>query len=136
MNYWLVKTEPHTYSWDDLVQKGRDMWEGVRNYQARNNLKAMEVGDRVLVYHSGKDPSVVGIAEVVRAHYPDPTADADSGWVVVDITPISPLKHPVTLASIKAKPELQHIALVRASRLSVMPLLPADYEFIVALSEK
>jgi predicted RNA-binding protein with PUA-like domain len=134
MNYWLVKSEPETYSWDKFVQLGKDHWDGVRNYAARNHLKNMVLGDWVLFYHSGDDRQVVGIAQVSREHYPDPSTD-DPQWVAVELIPLKPLPKPVTLKTIKADPDLQHIALVRQSRLSVMPLEQADFERIIAYSE-
>ena len=124
--YWLVKQEPEDYSWDDFVRDGRTTWSGVRNYAARNNLKAMQSGDLVLFYHSGESKSVVGVACVARAAFPDPTAD-EAGWVAVDLTPVKPLPQPVTLAQIKAESSLQEIALVRISRLSVQPLKAAEF---------
>jgi predicted RNA-binding protein with PUA-like domain len=130
--HWLVKQEPTAYSWDDLVRDGRTMWDGVRNHQARNNLQAMGKGDQVLFYHSVKDPAVVGICEVVRTAYPDPTAD-DARWVVVDLKPVRPLARPVTLAAVKAEPALRDIPLVRQSRLSVMPLEKPAFDRIVKL---
>jgi len=130
--YWLVKQEPTSYSWDDFVRDGRTMWEGVRNFQARNNLKAMQKGDRVLYYHSVEGQAVVGIAEVAREAYPDPTAK-EGGWVVVDLVPVKPLRTPVTLETIKATASLKDIALVRQGRLSVMPLPTAAFETIVKL---
>jgi predicted RNA-binding protein with PUA-like domain len=130
MNYWLVKSEPGTYSWDDFTALGRDHWDGVRNYQARNNLMAMKAQDKVLFYHSVKDPKVVGIAEVVREHYPDPTTD-DKRWVVVDLVPVEKLPKPVTLKQVKADERLTDIALVKQSRLSVMPLKKEEYDIIL-----
>jgi predicted RNA-binding protein with PUA-like domain len=126
MNHWLAKSEPETYSWDDLVREGRTAWTGVRNYAARNNLKAMSVGDEVLFYHSGESKSVVGIARVAKAAFPDPTAD-EPGWVAVELTPVKPLPRPVTLAQIKADASLKEIELVRQSRLSVSPVRPAEF---------
>jgi len=116
-----VKSEPAKYSWDQLVKDGSTYWDGVRNYAARNHLKAMRKGDLVLYYHSNIGKEVVGIATVQREHYPDPTSD-DDRWVVVDLEAWKPLKQPVPLAAIKADPQLQEIPLVRQSRLSVMPL--------------
>jgi len=130
--HWLVKQEPTAYGWDDLVRDRRTMWDGVRNHQARNNLQAMQTGDRVLFYHSVKDPAVVGVCEVVRAAYPDPTSD-DPRWVVVDLKPVRPLARPVTLAAIRDEPALRDIPLIRQSRLSVMPLEKAAFDRIVAL---
>jgi len=132
MNYWLVKSEPGTYSWDDFVKLGRDHWDGVRNYQARNNLQAMKNDDGVLFYHSGKERSVVGIAKVVCEFYPDPTTE-DDRWVVVDLVPVRKLTHPVTLAEIKKEPKLGDIQLIRNSRLSVMPLNKDEYELILEM---
>ena len=124
--YWLVKSEPEAYSWDDLVRDGRTAWTGVRNYAARLHLKAMRVGDEVLFYHSVEAKSVVGLARVSKTAFPDPTAD-EEGWVAVELVPVKPLAHPVTLAQIKAEASLQEIALVRQGRLSVMPLKPAEF---------
>jgi len=134
MNYWLVKSEPGTYSWDDFVKLGRDHWDGVRNYQARNNMKAMQEGDLVLFYHSVSEKAVVGTCKVVREYYQDPTTD-DERWVVVDLVPVSPLKNKVTLKQIKADERLQNIALIKQSRLSVMPIKQEEYDIILALSE-
>ena len=130
--YWLVKQEPEAYSWDDLVRDHGTEWTGVRNFQARNNLRQMKVGDRVLFYHSGEQKAVVGIAQVAKAGYPDPTAD-DGEWVAVDIKPVKPLREPVPLTTIKAAPELAEMLLVRQSRLSVMPVTKEEFEAIVAL---
>ncbi len=134
-NYWLLKSEPSTYSWDDLVELGRDHWDGVRNYQARNNLRDMRPGDRALFYHSVKAKAVVGVAEVVSDPYPDPTSD-DPRWSVVDVKPVFPLKQPVTLATIKAEPALAEIALIKQARLSVMPLSRREFDTIVGLGGK
>ncbi len=130
--HWLVKQEPTNYSFDQLVADGRTMWDGVRNFQARNNLQAMRTGDRVLFYHSVVGTAVVGICEVVREAYPDPTAK-EPGWVVVDLAPVRALKQPVTLQQIKAEPALRDIPLLRQSRLSVMPLEKAAFDAIVQL---
>jgi predicted RNA-binding protein with PUA-like domain len=124
--YWLVKQEPADYAWHDFVRDGRTAWTGVRNYAARLHLRGMRKGEEVLFYHSGEEKSVVGVARVVREAYPDPTADED-GWVAVDLSPLEALPRAVTLAQIKAEPALQDIALVRQSRLSVMPLRAAEY---------
>lgn len=132
VNHWLVKQEPEDYSWDDLRRDGKTQWTGVRNFQARNNLKQMEVGDQVFFYHSGKEKSVVGIAEVAKAAYPDPTAD-DPSWVAVDIKPVKRLPQPVTLANIKANKKLTDFLLVRQSRLSVMPVTKEEFETIVKM---
>ena len=130
--YWMVKQEPETYSWSNFVDDGVTDWTGVRNYQARNNLREMKPGDRVLFYHSGKDKAVVGIAEVVKAAYPDPTAD-DPQWVAVDLKPIKPLKNPVLLAAIRYDERLSQLPLIRQSQLSVMSLTKDEFDVIVAL---
>ena len=135
MNYWLVKSEPDTFSWNDLVTLGRDMWNGVRNYQARNNLMAMTLDDLVLFYHSVKNPGVVGIAKVVSTHYPDPTSPDDPRWVVVDLAPEQSLEQKVSLASIKQQPELAGMLLLRQSRLSVMPVTTAEFHTIVQMGK-
>jgi predicted RNA-binding protein with PUA-like domain len=131
MNYWLVKSEPFKYPWEQLLKDKRTFWDGVRNYQARNNLQAMKNGDHVLFYHSNEGLAVVGVARVVKESYQDPTTD-DERWVVVDIEPIETLQTPVTLDVIKQEKRLQNIALVRQGRLSVMPLSKEEYEVIVA----
>lgn len=133
MNYWLVKSEPGAYSWDDFVNLGRDHWDGVRNYQARNNMKLMKVGDEVLFYHSVVDKQVVGIAKVVKEFYQDPTTD-DERWVVVDLVPVRKLDKPVTLAQIKADEKLEGFALIKNSRLSVMPVDKDHYHIILEKS--
>ena len=132
MNYFLVKSEPFKYSWDQLLADKQTFWDGVRNYQARNNLQAMKTGDLVLFYHSNEGKEVVGIAKVVTEAYQDPTT-TDERWVVVDIAPVETLKKPVTLETIKADPQLQDVALVRQGRLSVMPLKREEFDRIVAL---
>jgi len=124
--YWMVKQEPTAYSWSDFVADGRTAWTGVRNFAARLNLRAMRKGDRVLYYHSVEGKEVVGIAEVAAEAYPDPTAK-EGEWVCVDLAPVKPLPHPVTLADIKANPKLRDLKLLRQSRLSVMPLTPAEF---------
>jgi predicted RNA-binding protein with PUA-like domain len=133
MNYWLVKSEPGAYSWDDFVKLGRDHWDGVRNYQARNNMKLMKVGDEVLFYHSVNEKQVVGIASVVKEFYQDPTTD-DDRWVVVDLVPVRKLEKPVTLAQIKADEKLEGFALIKNSRLSVMPVAKNHYQIILEKS--
>ena len=130
--HWLVKSEPASYSWEQFTKEGRAAWTGVRNFQARNNLRAMQVGDLVLFYHSVTGKEVVGIAKVAREAYPDPTAD-EPGWDCVDLVPAKALKTPVTLKTIKRVPALKEIALLKQSRLSVMPLTTADYAAIVKL---
>src|SRR5437667_7044413 len=129
--YWLVKQEPEGYSWEDLVRDHGTEWTGVRNFQARNNLRQMKVGDRVLFYHAGEQKAVVGVAQVAKAAYPDPTAD-EPQWVAVDIKPLKPLDAPVPLTTIKAEPKLANMLLVRQSRLSVMPVTKEEFETIVA----
>ncbi|PLK43698.1 MULTISPECIES: EVE domain-containing protein [Emticicia] len=133
MNYWLVKSEPFKYSWDDFVKQGVGMWDGVRNYAARNNLAAMKTGDLVLFYHSNEGLDVVGIAKVVKESYPDPTTD-DPRWVVVDLAPVEKLPKGVTLQAIKADERLQDMALVRQGRLSVQPVKKEEFDLIVAKS--
>ena len=130
--YWLVKQEPEAYSWDDLVRDHGTEWTGVRNFQARNNLRQMKAGDRVLFYHSGTGKCVVGIAEVAKAAYPDPTAD-DPQWVAVDLKPVKPLNEPVPLASIRYHAKLANLPLIRQSQLSVMPLTKEEFETLVAM---
>lgn len=131
---WLVKQEPEDYSWDDLARDGSTQWTGVRNFQARNNLRQMKVGDDVLFYHSGKEKSVVGIASVSKAPYPDPTAK-EEGWIAVDIKPGKRLAKPVSLADIKANAKLNDLLLVRQSRLSVMPVGENEFEEIVRMGQ-
>ena len=132
MDYFLVKSEPFKYSWEQFNKDGETFWDGVRNYQARNNLKAMKKGDLVLYYHSNEGKEVVGLAKVVKEFYQDPTTE-DERWVVVDLAPVETFKHPVTLETIKADPLLQDIALVRQGRLSVMPLKAEEFDRIVQL---
>lgn len=132
MNYWLVKSEPFKYSWQQFLQDGQTFWDGVRNYGARNNLRAMAVGDRVLFYHSNEGLEIVGIAEVVKTAYQDPTTD-DANWVAVDLKPIQTLTNPVSLATIKSDPELQDMDLVRLSRLSVGTVKPAEFARVLEL---
>jgi predicted RNA-binding protein with PUA-like domain len=131
-NYWMVKQEPETYSWDDFVKDGSTDWSGVRNYQARNNLRGMKIGDRVLFYHSGKGKEVVGLAEVVKSAYQDPTAD-DPQWVAVDLKPVTPLTVPVQLAAIRYDKRLSQLPLIRQSQLSVMPLTKDEFDVIVTM---
>ena len=130
MKYWLVKSEPFKYSWDQLVKDGLTFWDGVRNYAARNNLREMRIGDRVLYYHSNDGLEIVGIAEVVKEAYQDPTSDEDT-WVVVDIKPVMAIPKPVTLADIKQDQSLNGIQLVRLSRLSVSAVTPDEYAIIL-----
>jgi predicted RNA-binding protein with PUA-like domain len=133
-SYWMVKQEPETYSWDDFVNDGRTDWSGVRNYQARNNLREMTTGDRVLFYHSGKEKAVVGMAEVVKSAYPDPTAQ-DEQWVAVDLKPVKALKSPVPLAAIRYDKRLSQLPLIRQSQLSVMSLTKDEFDIIVATGD-
>ena len=130
--YWLVKSEPGAYSWDDLVKDRSTYWEGVRNLQARNNLKGMKKGDLVLFYHSNVGKDVVGIARVTKPAYRDPSSD-DERWVVVDVEPVKPMTEPVSLARIRAEPALRDVGLVRQSRLSVMPIEGPHFRHILKL---
>jgi predicted RNA-binding protein with PUA-like domain len=132
-NFWLVKQEPSDYSWADFVADGSTSWTGVRNFAARNNLRRMAKGEEVLFYHSGDDKAVVGIAKVARTAYRDTTAK-EGDWSAVDLVPVKRLPEPVTLREIKAKPALKNIALVRQSRLSVMPLAAKDFAIIVKMA--
>jgi predicted RNA-binding protein with PUA-like domain len=132
MNYFLVKSEPFKYSWDELVKDKWTYWDGVRNYAARMHLNAMKVGDLVLYYHSNEGLEVVGYARVIKESYQDPTTD-DDRWVAVDIEPVKSLKTPVTLKQIKSESKLEKIALIRQSRLSVMPVDKEEFEHILFL---
>lgn len=132
MQYWLVKSEPHKYSWEKFNEDGRTFWDGVRNYQARNNLKLMKEGDLVLFYHSNEGKEVVGIAKVVKEFYQDPTT-TDPNWVVVDLSPVESLKSPVSLEQVKADKQLENVGLVRQGRLSVMGLKAEEFDRIVEL---
>src|SRR5690606_12739322 len=132
MNYWLVKSEPFKYSWEQFNKDGRTFWDGVRNYQARNNMKDMKVGDLVLFYHSNEGKCVVGIAKVEKEYYQDPTTD-DANWVVVDLSPVETLKNPVTLDTIKKDEFLKDISLVKQGRLSVTTLKQEEFDRIIAL---
>lgn len=134
MNYWLVKSEPVKYSWQKFEKDGRTCWDGVRNYQARNNLQAMRTDDLVLFYHSNEGMEVVGIAKVVREAYPDPTTE-DKRWVVVDLVPIQKLPKGVSLQRIKEDARLGNIGLIRQGRLSVMPLKKEEFDAIIELGE-
>jgi predicted RNA-binding protein with PUA-like domain len=135
MNYWLVKSEPFKFSWDYFVSKGGDMWDGVRNYAARNNLAAMKVGDLVLFYHSNEGLEVVGIAKVAKESYPDPTTD-DPRWVVVDLVPVEKLPKGVSLKTIKTDPILQNMEMVKLSRLSVVPVRTEEFDRIIELANE
>ena len=132
MNHWLVKSEPHKYSWEKFNQDGRTFWDGVRNFQARNNLREMKIGDLVLFYHSNEGKKVLGIAKVVKESYQDPTTE-DKNWLVVDLEPVETLKKPVTLEQVKADDRLKDIGLVRQGRLSVMGLKPEEFDRIIEL---
>lgn len=130
--YWLAKQEPETYAWSDFVAEGSTEWTGVRNFQARNNLRAMKTGDLLFFYHSGGEKQIVGLARVARAHYPDPTA-TEGDWSAVRLEPVRAFARPVTLAEIKADPALQGMPLVRISRLSVSPVSEAEGQRLLAL---
>lgn len=132
MNFWLVKTEPETYSWDDLVRDKKTTWDGVRNFRARSNLKKMAKGDLVFVYHTGNEKAVIGQARVLHEAFPDPK---DKDWVAVELAPLKKLKRPVPLSEIKANKRLANMILVRVARLSVQPVLPEEYELVLTLSE-
>ncbi|PYL08070.1 MAG: EVE domain-containing protein [Verrucomicrobia bacterium] len=133
-SFWLVKQEPSSYSWSDFVAEGETSWTGVRNFAARNNLRKMRKGDEVLFYHSGEEKAVVGLAKVTRTTYPDPTAK-EGDWSTVDLAPLKPLRHPVTLHEIKSNPRLKEIVLVRQSRLSVMPLAESEFREILKMAD-
>lgn len=128
--FWLMKSEPDVFSWEDLVKRKIAPWDDVRNYQARNNMKAMQVGDLCFFYHSNVGREIVGIMKIVRGHYPDP---ADLRFVLVDVAPVQKFKTPVTLAAIKAHPKLQNIALIKQSRLSVMPIAAVEWDVICGM---
>ncbi|HRE49914.1 MAG TPA: EVE domain-containing protein [Flavitalea sp.] len=133
MAYWLVKSEPFVYSWDQLVKDKHTSWDGVRNYAARNNLRAMKKNDEVFFYHSNEGLAIVGIAKVSKEAYPDPTADKDA-WVSVELKPVKPLSHPVSLSDIKADKRLKDMALVKLGRLSVQPVTDKEWSIIMELS--
>ncbi len=135
MNYWLVKSEPFKFSWDKFVSKGGDMWDGVRNYAARNNLAAMKVNDLVLFYHSNEGLEIVGLAKVAKESYPDPTSE-DPRWVVVDLVPVEKLPKTVTLKTIKSDPILSGMAIVKLSRLSVVPVKAEEFDRIMLLANE
>ena len=134
MATWLMKSEPNAYSWDDLVAEGRTHWDGVRNYQASNNMKAMKRGDRAFFYHSVKEKQIVGIVEVVKEYYPDHT-DASGRFGMVDVKPVKPMNAPVTLAQIKADERFAGFALIRQGRLSVVPVSEAEWQAICELGQ-
>ena len=133
MNYWLAKSEPETYSWADLVKDGKTAWTGVRNFQARINLRAMKSGDRVLFYHSGEGKEIVGLAKVVKEAYPDPTAK-EGDWVCVDLAAVKPLMKSVTLPAVKADSALKNMVLVKNSRLSVQPITEKEFARVLELA--
>jgi predicted RNA-binding protein with PUA-like domain len=132
MNYWLLKTEPGTYSWADLVKDKKTTWDGVRNFQARNHIKAMKKGDTVFFYHTGDEKAVVGVATITKEHFPDPK---DNAWAAVEVTPEEKLKNPVSLAQIKADKRLANMVLVRVARLSIQPVTKTEFEMVMKLSE-
>ena len=133
MNYWLIKSEPFKYSWEKFVEDGVTFWDGVRNYAARNNLKAMKKGDLLFWYHSNEGLEIVGIAKLVKEAYQDPTTE-DEAWVVVDVKPHKKTKKPVSLAQIKADARLQNMALVRLGRLSVQPVTAEEWEIVMQMA--
>ena len=133
MAYWLIKSEPFKYSWDQFEKDGKTYWDGVRNYAARNNLRDMKKGDKLLFYHSNEGLEIVGIAEVIKEHYQDPTTE-DTAWVVVDVKPVRKLKQSVSLKQIKAEPRLQDMALLRLSRLSVQPVKEEEWKVVMELA--
>jgi len=135
MKYWLIKSEPFKYSWDDFVEEGKSMWDGVRNYTARLNMMEMKVGDLVLFYHSNEGKEIVGLAKVSKEHYPDPTTD-DPRWVVVEFVPVEKFPKTVTLAQVKADERFKDMALVRLSRLSVAPVKREEFDLIVGLAHE
>ncbi len=132
MNYWLLKTEPETFSWQDLSRDKKAVWDGVRNFQARKNLKEMKKGDKAFVYHTGDEKAIIGIAVVTREGYPEPK---DAAWVAVDLAPENVLKNPVSLSRIKSEKSLKEMVLVRVSRLSVQPVKKSEFDLILALSQ-
>ncbi|MCS4434150.1 EVE domain-containing protein [Aquiflexum gelatinilyticum] len=133
MNYWLVKSEPSKYGWEDLVTKGEDVWDGIRNYQARNYLKEMKAGDLVLFYHSGKNKEIIGVAKVSKEAFPDLEEGEDKGWVAVKLKPHLDLKNPVSLAQIKSNEKLSSLPLLKQSRLSTMPIEKSQFDHILLL---
>jgi predicted RNA-binding protein with PUA-like domain len=132
MNYWMVKSEPESYSWEDFLKIGEDVWDGVRNFQARNYLRQMQIGDLVFFYHSGKSKAIVGVAEVSQAGFPDPK---DLEWIAVKLKAKQPLKNPVTLADIKAEDRLAELPMLRQSRLSVLPVAKDEFELLLKMSQ-
>jgi predicted RNA-binding protein with PUA-like domain len=134
-NYWIVKQEPEAYSWTTFVKDGSTAWTGVRNFQARNNLRAMKKGDLVFYYHSVSEKQIVGLAKVAKEHYPDKTSE-EGDWSVVDLVPVRPLPQPVSLETMKSDPELKDMKLIRQSRLSVVPITEKQAERILDLGKK
>lgn len=134
MNYWLVKSEPFKYSWDNFVKEGKSVWDGVRNYQARNNMKEMKKGDWVFFYHSNEGMEVIGLAEVKKEFFQDPTTE-DPRWVVVEIVPIKKFNKTVTLKMMKSDERLSNLALIKQSRLSVTPVGKQEFDIILSLAE-
>lgn len=132
MTYWLIKSEPHTWSWKDQVEKGTTFWDGVRNYQASNNLKAMQKGELAFFYHSGEERQIMGLVEVVKTYYPDPS-DPTGRFGMVDVKTVKPFSHPVGLKEIKENPHLQHLALVKQPRLSVMPIDEEAWNILIEM---
>lgn len=132
MNYWLLKTEPDTYGWEDLIKDKKTTWDGVRNFQARKNLKSMKKGDLVFFYHTGDEKSIIGIGKVIKDPYPEPK---DKEWVAVDISPQKKLKKSVSLSQVKAEKKLSNMYLVRVSRLSVQPVTNLEFDYILKMSE-
>ena len=134
MNYWLIKSEPFKYSWNQFVEDKVTFWDGVRNYLARNHLKAMKKGDKLFFYHSNEGLEIVGIAKVIKEYYQDPTTP-EPAWVVVDVAPVKKLKKPVTLAQIKATESLQEMSLIKSMRLSVQPVREEEWEIIMGMAK-
>lgn len=134
MAYWLVKSEPDVFGWDQLCKDKQTTWDGVRNFAARNHLKAMKKGEEVFFYHSNEGTAIVGIAEITKEHYADATSEEDK-WFVVDLKPVKALKNPVTLAQVKADKRLSEMALVRLGRLSVQPVTEAEWKIVLELAE-
>ncbi len=134
-SYWLLKTEPSTYSFSQLLKDGKTNWNGVRNFQARNFLKQIKAGDRVLIYHSGDDRAVVGIAQVSKEAYPDPDPKKPGDWVQIDLKPVTKFKIPVSLKEIKSTAQLKDLLLIKQGRLSVMPITKIHYEVLLKKSQ-
>lgn len=135
MNYWLVKSDPETYSWSDLLRDKKTSWDGIRNYAARNHLKNMKAGDKLLVYHSGGESVILGLAHVTKEFFHDPTAASSEDWVTIELQADKSLAKPVTLKAIKSHPDLKNMVLVKISRLSVSPVTKEEYELILSLGE-